>query len=475
VPSYYLYEYSTGLDLTHEAGLSVAQIQALEDHLQTMWTNRPAAAAQRAAGRPATEQRFLQFHRDGTVSALNYVGVVQCGSTTLHLLPKVFEPVAQSQPTMQPSPAYLRLIQAHLYWWLSYSPRVHFPRDFTAAEAWPTDLLEVLVSLFAQYTHELLGRNFYQYYQEITEDSTALRGRLDFTAYARNYATGRSHLLPCTYDSFQVDNPFNRLLKQVVYRLLHFTKQVATRQLLEELHSLLSEVADQPAVASDCDQVHFSPLFADYLVVLDYCRLFLQGMSSVVTTPTELEVFAVLLPSQALFEEFVVGFLRTHFSHYYEIQAQTQDLYLAQAIPPVPYKPYRRFQLRHDLLLEPIGGGQPLILDAKYKVLVMSAIGIDPYAVDQEDLYQMVSYAIRRGTRNVYLLYPDTYVEPASNPSQNQLAYHVDDSLGGSSICITAYRLPVICTGVLEQSYEVSFTVHQQLLISYMADILSHK
>lgn len=471
MPSYYLYEHSTGLHLTHEAQLSAAQIQALEDHLQTMWANRPAAAAQRAAGRPATEQRFLQFHRDGRVSALNYVGVVQCGSTTLHLLPKVFEPVPQ--PTTQPSPDYLRLIQAHLYWWLSYSPRLHFPRNFTAAEAWPTDLLEVLVLLFAQYTHELLGRSFYQHYQEITEDSTALRGRLDFPAYSRNYATGRGHLLPCTYDSFQPDNRFNRLLKQVVYRLLHFTKQAASRQLLQELHSLLDEVADQPAVAADCDQVHFSPLFSEYRVVLDYCRLFLQGMSFLATTAPALEVFALLLPSQVLFEEFITGFLKEHFSHQYEVRAQTQDLYLAQAVPPFPYKPYQRFQLRHDLLLEPLSGGQPLILDAKYKVLPMTAAGIDPYAVEQTDLYQVVSYAIRRSTRNVYLLYPDTYAEPASNPVQNQLTYHVDDSLGGGSICITACRLPIISTAILEQGYEAGFAAQQQRLQRYVEDVLN--
>ncbi|RZK33161.1 MAG: hypothetical protein EOO61_15785, partial [Hymenobacter sp.] len=315
---------------------------------------------------------------------------------------------------------------------------------------------------FAQYTHELLGRSFYQHYQEVTEDSTALRGHLDFPAYARNYATGRGHILPCTFDSFQVDNRFNRLLKQVILRLLHFTTQAGTRLLLEELASLLSEVADQPAVATDCDQVHFSPLFAEYRVVLDYCRLFLQGMSSLVTTTPDLEVFALLLPSQVLFEEFIGGFLKAHFSHVYKIQTQTQDLYLTQVVPPIPYKLYQRFQLRHDLLVEPLSGGPPLILDAKYKVLAMTRTGIDSHAVEQTDLYQMVSYAIRRGTQNVHLLYPDTYAEPASSPSRNRLAYQVDNSLGGGSICITAHRLPLICADVLEQSYEVGFIAQQQ-------------
>jgi 5-methylcytosine-specific restriction enzyme subunit McrC len=476
VENYYLYEFSTRLHLEKEAKLLPEQIRALEEHLQAMWDKRPAAEKRGKTGLPRTEQQFVKFHRNGTISARNYVGVIRCGSATMHILPKIFGSATLAD---KPAESHLQLIQAHLYWWLSYSERFRFPRNLTSFEALPSDFSEILMLLFAQHTHGLLSRSYYQDYQEVHEEASAMRGRLNFPAYATNYATGRAHYLPCTYDSFQPDNGFNRILKHVIYRLLHLTEQSTTRQLLQEMYFLLDAVTDQPATATDCAGVILPPLFADYQVTLEYCRLFLEGTSPMATDTIKQEVFALLLPSEVIFEEFLDGFIRDHFSDQYQISSQTDDLYLARSQRPGSITIKRQFQLRHDLLIESLPGRakiQPLIMDAKYKLIPLNSGGyIKSQAVSQPDMYQLVSYAFRRGTRRACLLYPDTLDQPSTSVAANSINFYIDDALHTGSTCITAYRVPIICQSSVDGDYQESFTQLEQKLYYFLREVLAYQ
>jgi 5-methylcytosine-specific restriction enzyme subunit McrC len=446
---HYLYEHRTRLKL-NKLGIDAA---GLNEHLQQLWNNRPRTPSfwRVPDDDSSTAQRFLRFHgEDGTVSARNYVGQIHFDGHMLHLLPKVFYPGDDLPDTTHYDDPRLQAMHAHLFWWLSYAHKLRFPRSLATFSALPTNLLEVLILLFAQYTHELLSRTHYQHYQEVSEDLGTLRGHLNFGTYATYYATGRGHHLPCTFDSFQPDNRFNRVLKYVTYQLLNHTKQNYTQQLLQEIHFQLDEVADQSVTLTDCDQVQLSPLFDDFRVVLDYCRLFLADSGPLAARTEEVRVFAILLPTEVIFEEFIEGFVRTHLDAQFNIQAQPRGLYLARATP-IDASPKQYFQLRHDLLLEhkPAQSHKqkPLVIDTKYKILPVTANGtIDPNGVSQVDMYQLVSYALRRGTPNTHLFYPDSLRYPASSARASRLDYEIVDKLSGvnSSITVSAHRLPII-------------------------------
>jgi 5-methylcytosine-specific restriction enzyme subunit McrC len=459
---HYLYEYRTRLKLT-DLGIDAA---GLNEHLQQLWKNRPRVPSfWRDPDDSITTQRFLRFHvEDDSVSARNYVGQIQFDGHMLHLLPKVFYPGHDSTPADAP---HLQAIHAQLFWWLSYAHKLRFPRSLATFTALPTNLLEVLILLFAQYTKELLSRSHYQHYQEVSEDLSTLRGHLNFEVYATYYATGRGHHLPCTFDSFQQDNRFNRILRYVTYQLLHHTQQPQTQQLLQEIHFQLDEVADQPATLVDCDKVQLSPLFDSFRVVLDYCRLFLADSGPLAAHTEEVHVFAILLPTEVIFEEFIEGFVRTHLDEQFHIRSQTRDLYLATATP-AGAEPKQYFQLRHDLLLKrkPKSKEKPLVIDTKYKTLPVTADGnITPDGVAQADMYQLVSYALRRGTPYTYLFYPDSLRHPASNATASQLKYGIKDQLSGkkSIITVAAHRLPIIIMGA-HSSPELSSTGLDELL-----------
>jgi 5-methylcytosine-specific restriction enzyme subunit McrC len=481
---HYLYEHRTRLPLA-ELGIAAA---GLNEHLQQLWDNRPRVPSfwRDPDDNSTTTQRFLRFHgEEGTVSARNYVGQIQFDGHMLHLLPKVFYPGHDLLDTTPADAPHLQAIHAQLFWWLSYAHKLRFPRSLATFTALPTSLLEVLILLFAQYTHELLSRSHYQHYQEVSEDLGTLRGHLNFGAYATYYATGRGHHLPCTFDSFQPDNRFNRILRYVTYQLLNHTQQTHTQQLLQEIHFQLDEVADQPATLTDCDQVQLSPLFDDFRVVLDYCRLFLADSGPLAAHTEEVRVFAILLPTEVIFEQFIEGFVRTHMDEQFSIRSQTRDLYLAIATP-TGAEPKQYFQLRHDLLLKRKPKQQPkekpLVIDTKYKTLPVTAAGnVSPDGVAQADMYQLVSYALRRGTPHTYLLYPDSLRHPASNAAASQLKYEIKDQLSGkkATITVAAHRLPILIIGA-HCSQELSSTglnellpAHEQQLVERLTQVLT--
>jgi 5-methylcytosine-specific restriction enzyme subunit McrC len=473
---HYLYEYRNRLPI---ASLP----PGLETYLQTIWEQRPLSPwFSGTAGSEKTSQRYLNFqykaNGEGVVSARNYVGLIQYQGHRIHLLPKVFY-----QGHAQPPAGSVEAIHAHLYWWLSYSERLQFPRSLANFSQAPTDWLELLILLFAQYTHELLHRTQYQYYQEVEEELSTLRGRLNFPDYVRNRAVGKQQVLPCTFDSFQPDNRFNRILKDVASRLRQFTRHALSRRLLEEIRFQLAEVSDQRACLADCDQVHLPPLFADFNVVLAYCRLFLGNHSPLASTNTTQSVFALLLPTEKIFEEFIAGFLQQHFASRFQISAQASDLYLATqhgASGTVG-----RFNLQHDLLLHPKApsglpkdhvSALPIILDTKYKTLPLGPAGPDPSSISSADMYQLTSYAVRRGSAQNYLLYPDSLSHPATFLASNQLHFTIFDRLANAPISIYAQRLPVVAAGAFENvKYDNAFQGQEEGLIKILEALLSQE
>lgn len=474
---FYLFEYRNSVP-AHELPAG------LEAYLQAVWEQRPRTSAPfNNDGRRSTRQRYLEFYTDAQgrrrVRARNYVGLIQYGGCQLHLLPKVFytgERHALLGDQVELTAGTLEAIHAHLYWWLSYSPRLQFPRSVASFAHMPADWFELLTLLFAQHTHELLSRTQYQYYQEVDQELPTLRGRMNFPAYLRNYAAGRRQILPCTFDSFQPDNRFNRLVKDVATQLRARTRLSRNQQLLDDIRFLLADVADQPARLSDCDQVHLSPLFADFEIVLSYCRLFLGQNSPLASTDTHQSVFALLLPTEKIFEDFIAGFLQQHFSTDYAIKPQACDLYLASQEVTSTGVSQPRFNLQHDLLINrrsPVG--PPIIIDCKYKTLPHVKGSPDPSSITSADMYQMVSYAVRRGSQHTHLVYPDSLAYPAAGSTQHQLSFTVVDKWSSVPINITAHRLPVVTSVVFLSvaDFAASFTAQESFLHDRLTALLN--
>ena len=84
--------------------------------------------------------------------------------------------------------------------------------------------------------------------------------------------------------------------------------------------------------------------------------------------------------------------------------------------------------------------GQRIIVDMKYK-----SVDLDnretKYGIAQDDLYQMIAYATKRGIRNVLLISPG-----CGEGSTSHRRLVVNSALGGMPIRITACRIPMDST-----------------------------
>lgn len=419
----------------------------LEIFLDEIWAKREKYAWYRDRGDNNIEsQRFLQFlHKTNEIKSNKYVGVIHFNGNTINLLPKIFY-----DPRSEDGDYHVRNINSHILWWLSYCRKIKFPSYQTTLNTHQSNFFEVLIYLFSSYTRTLLNSTIYQRYEEINNETVYLKGRINTSEYINeNLATGNWNKFNCCYDSFVIDNEFNRIIKYVSTLLFNATTSIENKNNLREILFILDEVTDQPARAEQCSRITFNPMFSIFEIVRDYCYLFLSNSISF-SFKNELKLFAFLLPMEYLFEDFIFGFIHKEIS---EVKAtpQTTSIYLDQKAT---------FQLKPDLLIETTS--RKIIADTKYKI-VFRTEDSNKKGISEKDLYQLIIYAMRFGIKDVFLLYPETITsdgkETADFTIQDMLS--INDTLKEEDenesetpieVNVKACQLPIIDKSVLQSS-----------------------
>jgi 5-methylcytosine-specific restriction enzyme subunit McrC len=215
-----------------------------------------------------------------------------------------------------------------------------------------------------------------------------------------------------------------------------------TQKELDELLFLLDEVELKVMTLEDCDGLAFNPIQEDIKRVLDLCRLFLSG-SSCFTNTEDFEAFAFIVPSEKVFEQFLFSILE-----------QSRGTFIENVRKGVPGRQFLakempvgrdRFKMENDIVVE-LSIGRTVILDAKYKNLRASnspSLRLTPdetVGVSQTDIYQMVSYAVGSGVRNLGLIYPKF---AASHDERKCLSYRVKNALDESLIRIRGVEIDI--------------------------------
>jgi 5-methylcytosine-specific restriction enzyme subunit McrC len=371
------------------------QLDRFNSYLLNVWDNRNKYvdigqdSINVEANNIAVNQNFFNFSFDGKISAKNYVGVVQFEGIRIEVTPKILKNRTD----------IVNLNWKHnLLFWLSYCQRIKFPFSFADISTLDfEDFLELLIYVFAHYTENLISNQPYQNYQPIEEELSFLKGRLVFDSYIKNnLATGKWQNFTCQHQPFVYDNSFNRIVKYVSKRLLNISNHFFNQEKLRSILFILDEVADVQCVASDCDKVKLNPLFSEHKNTLDLCKMYLSNQMMDTENP-ESNNFCFLVPMEYVFEDFVFGFLNSHFKEYNFISQSTAYLATNESD--------NVFQIKNDIYIPKF-----LVIDTKYKIRQYD----DGFknGVVQTDMYQMVSYALVRSCSFVQLIYP---FYPASN------------------------------------------------------------
>jgi 5-methylcytosine-specific restriction enzyme subunit McrC len=387
----------------------------------------------------SSHQKFITLLKNSNIKSRKYVGIIKYNQFTINLLPKIF----YDKNTLDWSEKEIKAIQANILWWLSYCRKIKFPKTKSDLSTIKSNFFEVFIYLFAIYTKEVFSYCLYQSYTEIDNELNFMKGRLNVKRYITdNISKARHHKLSCIYDSFEFDNPFNRIIKSVANILIGTTENNENKQLLSEIIFILDEVSDIKAKYSDCEKVKLNPLYEDMLTVLDYCKLFLAN-SLTFSYKNQFRVFAFLLPMEYVFEDFIFGFMEKHLNDIQGIENlrfQKSDLYLAKL------HENNVFNLQHDIYFEYYG--KKIIADTKYKIIDSSKKSSKnkdyKHGVSQSDLYQVISYSIRRKAKDIFLIYPQTLIEQQEGKRDKTITFKITDEFSGVNIDVNVVKVPVI-------------------------------
>jgi len=422
-------------------------LEGLEDFLEEIWSRRDKSSYyQQTRDEKDESQRFIQFLRkNGEIKSNKYVGVIHFGGKKINLLPKIF-----FDPSKDYNDNEISQIHNHVLWWLSYCRKIKFPNYQTNLGTSKNDFFEVIIYLFAKYTRELLNSSLYQQYEEVSHELSFVKGRINTNTYiTENISKARWQKLNCTYDAFVFDNEFNRIIKYVCSMLFNVTSDYQNKKYLREILFILDDVTDQRATAEQCSKISFNPLFENFGVVRDYCQLFLSNSISF-DYKNDLRLFAFLLPMEYVFEDFIFGFMSSELSDI-KIKSQRKDTFLDES---------NIFNIQPDLWIET--PTKSIIADTKYK-LVYSDENDPKRGISQNDLYQMVSYAVRFNVDIINLFYPNTVLQDQFEVATMEIK---DKLANDRKIEIKAYQLPIINFEILSESPELDVSLKDRFIKS---------
>lgn len=372
----------------------------LKEFLREIWSQRMYAArseepeVELSEGAEDTRyQPFLSFDNN-QIRANNFVGFIQNGDELIEIYPKVFRNVPNASESKS-------LMLKHIFFWLDHCRKWNFP--FTKANLDTTEidkLPELLINLIAKQFLETVSSQPLMIYQPVEEALSTPRGSINFKRYISNgFATGNQHVIDCDHEPFLFDNKVNQIIKYCSRLLIGRSRHSENIDILQNVLFVLDDVEDVVCTTANIDGVSLNRFFTEYQLVMDTCRLILnQQIYS--SSSFDLSQWCLLFPMEYIFEDFVAGFLESRFNSDWKVEYQKSNEYLSNE-PKV-------FMMQHDIFLTSrLEPSRKIIVDTKYKLRSSKFKSDTKRGVAQSDLYQMVSYALKRGCTELILLYPN--------------------------------------------------------------------
>ena len=452
---------------------STAEREIFKSVLNKLWAERKQFGLTSVYfddGEDGSEQQFFFFY-DTYVKAGKYIGSIKYGQQIVQIIPKTLEAGLDRRSVSQ----LLDLANKNLLWWLSRCSKIKFPKTFSGWDTRDFSFLDILIHLFAALTRDDLIYNKHQAYINKEEDIGTLRGRIDFAKYATNYYKGNAHVLPCVYDSLEIDNLYNQVIKFTAKLLLQNTSNEEITKVLHEITWILDDVEDVFLTAKDCERIVVSPLNDNMQIILDYCKMFLSGMS-IKLDANDLEIFTFLIPSEKLFEDFIFGFIKDEFQYNAGILSiQEEGNQDGKRIPLALEKDEfdkvvnHSFRLKPDIYISKTEGD--IILDTKYKVIYTKDEALEAdrkkSLVSISDVYQMLAYTIKLNVQTCHLLYP------GSLDTEHKLGthYEISHNNGKDVSKVFYHRIPTLIDNDYDELKD-TIEIKEKELYNHLKDII---
>jgi 5-methylcytosine-specific restriction enzyme subunit McrC len=381
----------------YDKWVKVENSTALFHSLKSIWRQRNFTDLTEELEENETDKNYQPFLRfsNNEIRANNYVGFIQTANDLVEIYPKVF----RNSPDKDKND-----MLRHIFFWLSYCRKWEFPFSQTQLDRFPIEEFpELIINLIANQFLETVSNQPLTMYQPVEEAMQTPRGSINFKRYiANSLVSGNFQNIECDYEPFLFDNKVNRVIKYCSRLLMNQTKLAENIQMLQEVVFILDEVEDIPCNSYEAENITLNSFFDDYKKVLDSCKLILNQQLYASNT-YDLSQWCLLFPMEYIFEDFTAGFLFDKFSNDWKVEYQKSNKSLAT-------NEFGKdvFQMQHDIFLTcKTLNNRKVIIDTKYKLRPSDFKNDIKKGIAQADLYQMTSYAFRRGCTDIFLLYPN--------------------------------------------------------------------
>lgn len=384
-------------------------------------------------------QPFLRFSNN-EIRANNYIGFIQTPNDLVEIYPKVFRNYPEKDKNDM-----LR----HIFFWFNYCRKWKFPFSQAQLDSISIDEFpELIINLIANQFLEAVSNQPLTMYQPVEEVMQTPRGSINFKRYiANSLVSGNFQNIECDYEPFLFDNKVNRVIKYCSRLLMNQTRFSENLQMLQEVVFILDEVEDIPCNSYEVENITLNSFFDEYNKVLDSCKLILnQQLYS--SNTYDLSQWSLLFPMEYVFEDFVAGFLEQRFSKDWYVKYQKSDEYLA-----TNDLGRKVFNMQHDIFLISKHSGKKIIIDTKYKLRSANFKDDPKKNIAQVDLYQMTSYAFRRGCTDIFLLYPNL-TDDLNEPDIFEISsgFNADEKIKITAMEIPFWRTENLDVTILENN-----------------------
>jgi len=378
---------------------SVKDKDSLKQMLKDIWQQRLFVDSEvgiSEAQKDSHYQPFLSFDNN-QIRANNFVGFIQNDEDIIEIYPKVFRNYENAKD-------HKELMLKHIFYWFSYCHKWKFPFNQTTLDTREIkEFPELIINVIANQFLDTISKQPLTMYQPVEEVFQSPRGSINFKRYINNgIITGNYHKIDCDYEPFLIDNKVNRIIKYCSRLLLFQTRFSENQRILQDIIFILDEVDDLQCTVQDIQRTNINPFFEDYTLLMNSCSLILsqQIYSNNIYNLTQ---WCLLFPMEYIFEDFLAGFLQERFQNQWKVEYQKSDLYLAESEDEKEV-----FNMQHDIFLTSKENPKlRIIVDTKYKLRDLNYKKDPKKGIAQNDLYQMVSYAFKRGCTDIMLVYPN--------------------------------------------------------------------
>ena len=240
----------------------------------------------------------IHLDYDGTLQVMKYVGFISKGDTRLQILPKIFEKASTHEMDVQRDS--MRVMQ-NLLRVSEFNKILQLPDQTSSAEQ--MDLMELFIGIFADKIISLYSRQMYREYIDIEENSTFIKGRIQFSENIRqNTVRMDKHVV--NYQNYEQNNALNNIIKTMVIRLLRLTQDPSIKNRLKKALLFLDDAIEASLSKELFDSVRFTRLNMPFKSVFEMAKMFFLNLSPENYAGDE-TVFSFLVPLNELFEYYL--------------------------------------------------------------------------------------------------------------------------------------------------------------------------